>query len=49
MKFYDPLQESKHTIYLDTNNLNDYAMSKFLQPSVFTWIDPKELEINKYT
>ena len=49
MKIYDPKQESKHIIYLDTNNLNDYAMSKFLPISWFTWIDPKEFEINKYT
>ena len=27
---YDPKQESKHTIYLDANNLYGYEISKFL-------------------
>ena len=35
LKFYDPKQESKHIIYLDTNNLYDYAVSKFLTTSRF--------------
>ena len=48
LKSYDPKQESKHIIYLDTNNLYGYAMSKFL-PIRFKWIDPKEFELNKYT
>ena len=39
----------KHIIYLDTNNLHDYAMSKFLRTSVFKWIDRKEVYLNKYT
>ena len=26
LKSYDPKQESKHTIYFDTNNLDGYAM-----------------------
>ena len=29
-KSYDPKEESKHIIYLDTNNRYGYAMSKFL-------------------
>ena len=29
LKSYDPKQESKQIIYLDTNNLYGYAMSKF--------------------
>ena len=33
LKFHDLKQESKHTIYLDANNLYDYAMSKFLPTS----------------
>ena len=47
LKSYDPKQESKHIIYL--NNLHGYAMSKFLPTSTFTWIDPKEFHLNKYT
>ena len=46
---FDPKQESKHIIYLDTNNLYGYAMSNFLTASGFKWIDPKELDFNKYT
>ena len=38
----------KH-IYLDTNNLYGYAMSKFFPTSSFKWIDPQELDVNKYT
>ena len=30
LKSYEPKQESKNIIYLDTNNLYGYAMSKFL-------------------
>ena len=33
LKSDDPKQESKHIIYLDINNLYDYAMSKFLPTS----------------
>ena len=49
LKSYDPKQKSKHIIYLDTNNLYGYAMSKFFPTSGFKWIDPKELDLNKYT
>ena len=49
LKSYDPKQESKHIIYLDTNNLYVYAMSKFLTTKRFKWIDPKEFDLNKYT
>ena len=35
LKSYDPKKESKHIIYLDTNNLYGYAMSKFLPKSGF--------------
>ena len=31
LKPYDPRKETKHIIYLDTNNLYGYAMSKFLR------------------
>ena len=34
LKPYDPRQKTKH-IYLDTNNLYGYAMSKFLPASWF--------------
>ena len=35
LKLYDPKQESKHIIYLDTNELYVYVMSKFLPTSGF--------------
>ena len=49
LKSYDPKQESKHIIYLDTNNLYGYSMSKFLPTSGFKWIEPKKFDLNKYT
>ena len=49
LKSYDPKKESKHIIYLDTNNSYGYAMSKFLPTIGFKWIDPKALDLNKYT
>ena len=49
LKSYDPKRESKHFIYLDTNNLFGYAMSKFLPTSGFKWVDPKRFELNKYS
>ena len=33
LKFYDPKQESKHIIYLETNKLYGYAMAKFFPTS----------------
>ena len=36
-------------MYLDTNNLYDYAMSKFFPTSGFKWIDSKEFDLNNYT
>ena len=49
LTYYDPKQEPEHIIYLDTNNLYGYAMSKFLPTSGFKWVDGKEFEWNKYT
>ena len=49
LKSYDPKQESKHIIYLDANYLYGFAMSKFLPTSEFRCIDPKELDLIKYT
>ena len=49
LKSYDPKQESKHIIYLDTINLYGYSMSKFPLTSGFKWIDPKEFNLNKYS
>ena len=48
LKPYDPKQESKHSIYLDANDLYGHAMSKFLPTSGFRWIEPKEFDLNKY-
>ena len=45
---YIPKQGSKH-IYLDANNLYGYAMSKFLPTSWYKRIDPKVLDLYKYT
>ena len=35
LKPYEPKQESNFIIYLNTNSLYGYAMSKFLPTSVF--------------
>ena len=35
LKSYDSKQESKYIMYLDTNNLYGYAMSKLLPTSAF--------------
>ena len=42
---YDPKQEPKH-IYLDSNNLYGYVMSKFLSTGKFKWSDPNDLDLN---
>ena len=49
LKSYGPKQEPKHIVYLDTNNLYGYAMSKLLSASGFTWIEPMEFDLNKCT
>ena len=49
LKSYDAKQESKHIIYLGTNNLYGYAMTKFLPTISYKWIDPKKFDLNKYT
>ena len=41
-------EESKHIIYLDTNNLYGYPMSIFLLTSWVKWIDPKQFDLNEY-
>ena len=47
LKSYFPKQESKHIIYLDSNDLYGYAMSNFLLTGKFKWIDPKDFYLNK--
>ena len=49
LKSYNPKQNSKHIMILDTNNLYGYVMSKFLPTGGFQWIDPKEFDSNKYS
>ena len=39
LKSYDPKQQSENIMYLDANNLYDYAMSKLLSTCGFKWID----------
>ena len=46
LKSYSPKQKSKHSIYLEVNNLYGQAMFKFLPKSEFKWIDPKEFDLN---
>ena len=41
-------KNQKH-MYLDASNLYGYAVSKFLPTSGFKCIDPKEVDLNKYT
>ena len=48
MKSHDLKQQSKHDLYLKTNNLYGHAMSKFLATSGFKWLDLKEFDLNKY-
>ena len=48
LKLYYPNEELNHIIYLDANNLYDYAMSKFLRTSESKRIDLKEFGLNKY-
>ena len=48
LKSYDSKQESKHIIYLDTNKLYDYAISKVFLTSEYKWIASKEFLLNKY-
>ena len=48
MKLYVPKQESKHTIYLNTNNVYGHGMSKFHPTSRFKWTDLKEFDLDKY-
>ena len=49
LKPYKPKQEPRHIVYLDANNLHDYGMPKYLPTNEFKWIDPKELDLNRYT
>ena len=49
LKSYDPKQESKHIMSLDLNTLYGYAMLKSLPASEFRWIDPKNVDSNKYS
>ena len=49
LKSHDPEQELKHIICLDVNNSYGCAMSTFLSTSRFKWIDPNNIDLNKYT
>ena len=43
------MTKTRHTIYLDANNLYGYAISKFPPSSGFKSIDLKGFGFNKYT
>ena len=40
--------KNQNIIYLDTNNLYGYAMSKFLLTGKLQWIDPKDFDLNSF-
>ena len=42
MERYDSSKESKYITYLDTNNLNGWAMSQYLPCSEVKWLNPKK-------
>ena len=41
-------KRGKACYILSQNNLDDYAMSKFLPKGGFKWIDPSNFDLNKY-
>ena len=43
LKSYDPKPESQYITYLEANNINNYAMSKYFPTSHFKRIDPRDL------
>ena len=43
MKCYDSRKENKYIMYLDGNNLYNYAMSQYLLYSGFKWLNQKEI------
>ena len=47
MKSYDQKQQSKHTIYLEANNLYGYAITKFLPRSELKWIGKIKMDTEK--
>ena len=52
MKEYDEKAPSKYIMYLDANNLYDWAMSRYLPTGNFRWMTEKEIEkldLYKYT
>ena len=49
LKSYEPKQKWKQIIYFNSNSLYGYALSKFLSTGGFKWLDPKQLDLNKYT
>ena len=42
-------RNNNQNIYIDANNLDGCAMSKFLPAIGLKWIDPTEFDLNKYT
>ena len=49
LKYYDPKQESKHIMYLDTYNLYGCVLFKFSPTRRLKWIDLHGFDSNKYS
>ena len=41
--------KNQNVIYLEADNLDGSAISKFIPTSDFKWIYPKKFDLNKYT
>lgn len=45
---YDPEEESKYLMYLDTNNLYGWAMRQYMPTGGFRWLDPDKTGLWRY-
>ena len=48
MENYDKNKLSKYIMYLDANNLYGWAMSQSLTTDGFQWMEPSDVDLNKY-
>ena len=44
MKEYNKEKPSKYIMYLDANNLYDYAMSQYLPTGGFKWLTERQID-----